>query len=105
MPIREEADDMIDFLNSLVTVDAEAMQKLVEARVECGVEMANHPTVQVGFGNTFGQPDAEYVFGFIGVINGFFGAYDDGPREGYGAIGARFDDSGKLTDFFRITNL
>ncbi|MGE5515092.1 MAG: hypothetical protein ACM31D_04650 [Bacteroidota bacterium] len=84
---------MVNFLNSLVDLDATALQALVEHRVLCSPELASHPTVQVAVGL-----GAEHRVGFLGVVNGFYGTYDDGPKAGWGPISAIFD-GGKLVGF------
>jgi hypothetical protein len=86
MAIREqETDDLIAFLNSLLDIDRPAIQALVAARVPCGADMGAHPTVQVGRLN-----EANEV-GILGLLNGFCGVFDTGPRAGWGPILAVFD--------------
>lgn len=44
---RKLAQELCDFLNSLVARDAEALDLLIEHRVPCNIPMRDHPTVQV----------------------------------------------------------
>jgi hypothetical protein len=87
-----DIDDVIHILNDMVRLDPEAAHQLVETRYLCNNDLADHPTIQV-MGNE-GKP----VVGFLGVLNGIFGADD----RGIGYIRAVFDDdTGKLTGFYR----
>ena len=83
-------EDAIDLLNQLVASDPEAAHNLVEQRVECTERIREHPTIIVY------QPDGEKLtVGFLGVLNGMFGADEDG----WGPIAAVFEDDGKLSRF------
>ncbi len=53
-------------------------------------------------GYTFIAPDTFRV-GMLGVLNGFCGTIDDGPRKGWGPIAAIYDE-GKLLRFERTEN-
>lgn len=88
--IRKETDDIIAFLNSLVEVDSNAINLLVGTRVPCNEDMADHPTVQVGMGDS-GLP----VVGILGVLNGYCGIRSDYN----GPIMAVFEDDGTLIRF------
>jgi len=76
-------DETIGFLNKLISVDSEAVHDLVETRVPCNEEFANHPTVQV----VSGQSGQEAQVGLLGILNGLFGI----DNKGYGPISAIFD--------------
>ncbi len=107
MAIRADVDQVIEFLNSLVAIDSHALAELLCVRVPCNKDLADHPTVQVAVGGersgyTFIRP-GEYRVGFLGVLNGYFGAFDDGPKKGWGAIGAVYDE-GRLVRFERMGN-
>lgn len=100
--IRADVKEMIDFLNSLIEIDATAVTNLVNARVCCNEELAAHPTVQVRDYNL--ESNCEYYdVGFLGIINGYYGVYDVGDKKGYGAITAVFDKYSGLISHFRIT--
>jgi len=98
MPINEQTDAVIMYLNELVAIDREAIQALVGARVPCSIDLARHPTVQVG------AMEGVFVVGPLGVLNGFFGVIGSGPRCGWGAIAAVFDQ-GELIRFERTDNV
>ncbi len=95
MPIRPETDEMIEFLNQLLTFDRHAIGELLVARVPCNEVMSRHPTVQVS-----GASEDHFRVGMLGVLNGFCGTIDDGPRRGWGPITAIYDD-GVLQRFAR----
>ena len=93
-------DDLVNLLNELHALDPEAMSALCEARVPCNTDLADHPTVQV-----FDEPES-YTVGIIGILNGLCGAYDSGPRKGWGALCAVVDenDQTKVLKFDVIDN-
>lgn len=101
MPIRPEVDSLIEFLNSLAKIDPEGMGRLCAARVPCNKAMVDHPTVQVAGQGEFGIPEGEYRVGLIGILNGWGGSFDDGPRKGWGAIAAVAESDGRVTAFRR----
>ena len=84
-------DEVIKLLNDLVLLDPETMNNLVENRIVCNFEFADHPTVQVQDYEGSNQP----CVGLLGILNGFFSIDDDG----WGGITAVFDDKGKLIKF------
>jgi len=81
-------DETIDFLNKLINLDREGMEKLVLNRVPCNKAMGDHDTVQVMRIPGDKNKDS-YAFGFLGVLNGLFGK----GQEGYGPIVAIFKES------------
>ena len=94
MAVRPETDAFITFLNDLVEIDRAFIQALIGYRLPCNRAMADHASVQVaGDGGCFQA-------GFLGVINGFLGTVDDGPKAGWGPITALFAD-GEVTGFAR----
>jgi len=75
---------IVDFLNNLLEYDRAAVEALINTRVDCSDEMANHPTVQVrshGDGN-------QHRVGLLGILNGLCGI----KKNGYGLIVAEFND-------------
>ncbi len=84
--IQHDPNPMIRFLNHLLEVDRDAVENLVAARVPCGQRMAEHQSVQVG--GEEGRP----TVGLLGLLNGFFGTFDGGPKAGWGPITAVVDD-------------
>lgn len=80
------------FLNHLLEVDPLAISALFNIRVYCNQDLAEHPTVQVG-GEGSGKMKCHYV-GIIGLLNGLFGADDDG----WGHLAVTMDN-GKIISF------
>lgn len=87
-------DEVIDGLNYLLQVDPKAISDLIETRVSCSQNLANHPTVQV-----VGNESEGYRVGLLGILNGLFGV----DAEGWGPIAAQFekDDLGTVVGFTR----
>lgn len=85
MSTRPETREVIAFLKSLLDIDPRFISNLVKARFPCSYAIATHPTVQVG------RDRGEYASSFIGVLNGFLGIIDEGPRSGWGPIAVIFD--------------
>jgi hypothetical protein len=75
-------EDALAFLNELINYDADALRDLIETRVDCNQKMADHPTIQV-----WARPGQPFQLGVLGLINGLFGA----DNEGWGPIAACFD--------------
>ena len=99
--IKPEITEMVRFLNELLNYDREAIQELVNIRVNCNDALANHPTVQV-MGSI---PKKDNKVGLLGILNGYLGIYDDGYRKNWGALSAVFDDeSGELLEFRILEN-
>src|SRR5215203_7119863 len=98
MPIRDDTDELIAFLNSLVAIDPYAIAELLCTRVVCTKELAEHPTVQVAAGGEKSGPTylapGTYRVGILGILNGYCGAIDDGR----GPIAAVYDE-GRLQGF------
>ena len=78
------AKRIVNFMNSLIELDKDAIVNLVNARMVCNKALAEHPTVQVT-----GNDDMSLV-GIIGILNGLCGIYDNG----FGAIAAVTDNNG-----------
>lgn len=94
MPVRPEADDVVEFLNELLALDPVFVTQLVGFRTPCNEAIANHPSVQVGGAN------GDFRAGLLGVVNGFLGVIDDGPKAGWGPITAIYEGD-RLTGFRR----
>lgn len=90
--IENNPEKMVDFLNRLVRTDAEAVSKLMEIRVDCNEDLADHPTVQVLAPE--GKPPK---VGLLGMLNGYFGTFEDGPKQGWGPISMVVDDKDMRT--------
>lgn len=94
-------DDAIKFFNELINIDEKAVVKLINYRVECNKEIANHPTVQVG--ERIGEENPCYDVSWLGIINGLFGVDEE---TGYGYICAEVKMEGndqimKIKEFRR----
>lgn len=101
MSIRPETDSIIEFLNSLLLVDPYAVAELVCDKVPCNADLAAHPTVQVqAHGTTTYIAPGTFRVGMLGILNGYCGTIDEGPKAGWGPIIALYDD-GKLVKFIR----
>lgn len=96
MAIRDDVDEMIAFLNELLEIDRDFIEAIVAKRFPCNAATAEHPTVQV-------MSDGPFRAGLLGILNGYFGAYDDGPHAGWGAIAASYSGN-MLIKFMRTPN-
>lgn len=65
--------EVLALLNAITLTDPKAATELINARVPCNEELANHPTIQVGK-----DDDGQIVVGILGVLNGLFGTDDRG---------------------------
>lgn len=83
----------VDFLNSLMAIDKEAIARLLWNRVPCNQALADHPTVQVVSEVT--TKGKTTTVGLLGILNGLFGV----DKDGYGPITAHFDAAGTLERF------
>ncbi len=106
MPVdRELAQHVVATLERLRVLDPAAMEALVRARVPCGPAFGDAPDVQVGVCD---GTDGHLEVGVLGVLNAICGSYDDGPRERWGAVAAKFSEStppfGHLERFELIEN-
>jgi hypothetical protein len=84
-------DETIALLNELLSADPEAIRDLLNARVVCNDDVANHPTVQV-----LCQKNLCSV-SFLGILNGLFGTHEDG----FGPICAVMEKDGSISSFRR----
>lgn len=91
----EIAQSIVDRLNSALELDRNAIACLIANRVPCNQALAEHPTVQVG------AQHGGFNVGMLGILNGLCGVYDDGPKKGWGAIAAEFEDDPDGKDRFR----
>ena len=101
--IKPETDTIIDFLNEIARLDPAFMRALVNTRVPCNEAILDHPTIQAGYAKdwpseiTNSLDPSQGVAGFLGVINGYCGAYDNGPKKGWGPVTAMIDDDGAIS--------
>lgn len=94
--IRNNPETMVEFLNSLLEFDNAALCELIEVRVTCNQKMCDHPSVQVQNVEN-GAPYA--TVGLLGILNGFFGTYDESPCKGYGPIAVSMSDNMVIEHF------
>jgi len=80
-------EDAIKVLNEALGCDHDAIKALIECRVSCNEELANHPTIQVRAYDPEG-----YKVGLLGILNGLFGS---DKETGYGYISVDGDFSMK----------
>lgn len=83
--------NVCDLMNELLTLDPDCVQKLVNTRIQCNSQIADHPTVQV---QQF-KRDKYPKVGLLGILNGFFGI----RKDGMGSICIETDDKGKVLRF------
>jgi len=95
----ENVDKVVTYLNELVSLDREAIEHLVETRVQCNKDLADHPHVQVSE-----DEEGNFLVGLLGIVNGLMGVQPEGANKpGWGYVAASFDDkSGKLVGFIRL---
>ena len=84
---------IIEYLNSLIKLDKDAIGRLIELRTPCNNNLAKHETVQVLDEGTNNNP--KYSVGLLGILNGLCGIDDDG----YGFIMAEIDGDNNLIKF------
>jgi len=96
--VRADVNDLVAFLDSLAKIDPVAMGNLIAARVECNDALYGHSTVQTGSNKGIRS------VGMLGILNGYAGVFDDGPRKGWGAIMATIDVDGRCTAFHLTPN-
>jgi hypothetical protein len=87
-------DDVIAYLNELLSLDPKAMATMVGSRVPCNESLPDHSTALV---LATGPTGTNARFGVLGLLNGLFGVRSDG----LGGICAVFDKSDKLVTFAR----
>lgn len=80
---------IIQYLNNLIKLDQKAISNLIDARVPCNTDLANHETVQVVDLGTDEIP--EYKVGILGILNGLCGVDEDS----FGFIVGEFDEDNK----------
>ena len=79
-------DFAIDVLNRALRADRQALEKILDYRVECNKKLADDPTIQVVSGEDLEGVKISTV-GALGLINGIFGIRDNG----WGYIAAEYE--------------
>jgi hypothetical protein len=85
--------EAIRVLNEALERDPVAVSRLIAYRVPCNIQLADHPSIQVGGSNA--PPDPAHEVGILGIINGLFGTRTDG----WGFITAIIEDDGRVLRF------
>lgn len=99
MAIKKSITEFVEYLNELVQLDPVWINAVFNHRPECNVDIAAHKTVQTAI--TDRGPRA----GVLGLLNGYFGAYETGKLDGSGALGAYYDkDTHLITHFMVLRN-
>lgn len=92
----DPVDKAVDLLNTALALDPQALTDLVNMRVKCNKDLANHPTIQAG------QYQGTYRVGFLGLMNGALG---DSPTGVIGAEGPIDETTGQFTRIKRFIDL
>jgi hypothetical protein len=91
-------------MNQMLANDPDLVKDLLSDVLVCNDWTMNHPSIQV-----FSPKQAQKDLGtydnfprvrFLGIINGFFGTYDEAPNKGAGPIAVVYDDeTGEIIRF------
>jgi len=92
----DPVEKAVNLLNAALALDPHALTELVNMRVECNKDLANHPTIQSG------QYQDVYRVGFLGLMNGALG---DSPTGVIGAEGPIDDVTGRFIKIRRFIDL
>jgi hypothetical protein len=82
---------IIDFLNSLILLDKDAVSALINTRVPCNKEFSEHETVQVLAGE-----NSTHSVGLLGILNGLCGV----DENSWGFIVAEVDEKDDKVERF-----
>ena len=83
--------DFIEYMNELYRKDPKWLMNLISHRPHCNKEIAVNTEVQCGrIGKGISEP--QYGAGLLGIINGFYGSFEDENKRGCGPVAACFDD-------------
>lgn len=86
----------VNLLNDVLERDPKAITKLINMRVNCNEQLANHHTVQVH------KFDDIYRIGVLGLLNGALGG---GPSGVIGAKGKINPNTGDFIDIKKFVDL
>lgn len=86
----------VKVLNEALELDADAITRLVNMRVDCDASLAGHPTIRV---SRYGDTDR---IGVLGLINGAIG---NSPTGDIGAEGLLNEKTGTFTRIKRFVDL
>lgn len=93
-------ENFIKFLNDLLAMDPDLVQKLADTHYTCNQEVADHPTIMVfskeHAAERLGTDGTEFKVRFLGILNGFLLQENPGSTP----VAVEFDDeSGKVLRF------
>jgi len=98
MESRIDPQIVVDFLNEIHAIDPTVLPLLINNRVYCNEQLANHPTIQCERKQReCVTDDYEYRVGFMGIINGLVGV------RGYGNGYIAYTHDGENITGFRLT--
>lgn len=98
----EQCDRFIAFMNELYKLDPEWCKQICEKKFNCNNEILHHPTIQA-WGPDDNNPQGRA--GFVGLMNGFFGAYANGRKKGAGRFATGYDEvTGQFIGFVANKN-
>ena len=86
----------VEILNEALELDAQAITRLINMRVDCKKALAAHPTIQVS------RYDKIHRVGVLGLINGAIG---NSPTGDIGAEGPMDKKTGNFTRIKRFVDL
>lgn len=92
----KQADEIIEFLNELLALDAYAIAMALTVRVPCNKALSDHPTVQSAKAPDSGRREVSA----LGILNGLCGVFGEGSMKNMGPIGA-IVENGRLVRFQR----
>ena len=75
-------NEVVEFLNHLLTIDRKTITSLIKHKIECNKNLFKHPSVQVL------KTKDKYLVSMLGILNGMFGV----DNNGYGQITACFEN-------------
>jgi hypothetical protein len=107
--LRDGYRDFISYLNEILENDPSLMEALLKTEYVCNEWTALHPSIQVfskeHAKERLGTDGDDYIVRFLGIVNGFFGTFDDGPCKGFGPIAVAFnDETGEIIGFSEFVN-
>lgn len=93
-------EEVVALLNDALKKDKDAVEALLNNRVACNEELAQHPTIQVASVGVLLDPPLgkQYRVGMLGIINGMFGT----DEKGNGGIAVCMDDDSNEVKGFMV---
>ncbi len=90
--------DVVAVLNRALAEDRDAITHMFNDYTICNAQLAADATIQCS------QNGQQFRIRPLGVINGLFGLFDDGPKKGYGPIYMVVNEDGSIKEFNLIDN-